>query len=48
MTTPDSEPVVLPVSHSTRPLAEFIALLKAHSVIRLTDTVHIHTGEPTA
>jgi len=34
MTTPDSEPVVLTVGHATRPLAEFIALLKAHSVIR--------------
>jgi uncharacterized protein (DUF488 family) len=37
MTTPDSEPVVLTVGHSTRPLAEFIALLKAHSVARLID-----------
>src|SRR5437899_6054074 len=37
MTTPDSGPVVLTVGHSTRPLAEFIALLKAHSVVRLMD-----------
>ena len=29
--------VVLTVGHSTRPLAEFIALLKAHSVVRLID-----------
>ena len=33
----NSEPVVLTVGHSTRPLAEFIALLKAHSVARLID-----------
>lgn len=32
-----SEPVALTVGHSTRPLAEFIALLKAHSVARLVD-----------
>src|SRR3989442_9571906 len=37
MPTPDSGPVVLTVGHSTRPLAEFIALLKAHSVVRLMD-----------
>src|SRR6266571_4361119 len=37
MSTPDSEPVVLTVGHSTRPLAEFITLLKAHSVARLID-----------
>src|SRR5207244_8509920 len=37
MITPDSEPVVLTVGHSTRPLAEFVALLKAHSVARLMD-----------
>jgi uncharacterized protein (DUF488 family) len=37
MTTPDSAPVVLTVGHSTRPLAEFIALLKEHSVARLID-----------
>jgi uncharacterized protein (DUF488 family) len=30
-------PLVLTVGHSTRPLAEFIALLKAHSVTRLMD-----------
>ena len=30
-------PTVLTVGHSTRPLAEFIALLKAHSVTRLID-----------
>ena len=35
--TQDSEPVVLTVGHSTRPLAEFIALLKAHSVAHLMD-----------
>jgi uncharacterized protein (DUF488 family) len=33
----DSEVVVLTVGHSTRPLGEFIALLKAHSVARLID-----------
>jgi uncharacterized protein (DUF488 family) len=33
----DSQPVVLTVGHSTRPLAEFIALLAAHSVARLID-----------
>jgi len=33
----DSEPVVLTVGHSTRPLAEFVAMLKAHSVARLID-----------
>ncbi|MGH7631746.1 MAG: DUF488 family protein [Gemmatimonadales bacterium] len=33
----DSEPIVSTVGHSTRPLAEFIALLKAHSVARLID-----------
>jgi uncharacterized protein (DUF488 family) len=33
----DSEPVVLTVGHSTRPLAEFVAMLKAHSVARLMD-----------
>jgi uncharacterized protein (DUF488 family) len=33
----DSEPVVLTVGHSTRPLAQFIALLQAHSVARLID-----------
>jgi uncharacterized protein (DUF488 family) len=33
----DSEPVVLTVGHSTRPLGEFIALLKAHSAARLID-----------
>jgi uncharacterized protein (DUF488 family) len=35
--TPDPEPLVLTVGHSTRPLTEFIALLKAHSVARLID-----------
>ena len=35
--TQDLEPVVLTVGHSTRPLTEFIALLKAHSVARLID-----------
>ncbi len=33
----DSQPVVLTVGHSTRTLAEFIALLDAHSVTRLID-----------
>jgi len=33
----DPQPVVLTVGHSTRPLAEFIALLEAHSVVRLID-----------
>jgi len=33
----DSQPVVLTVGHSTRPLAEFIALLAAHSVARVID-----------
>jgi len=33
----ESAPVVLTVGHSTRPLAEFIALLAAHSVKRLVD-----------
>jgi len=33
----DSQPVVLTVGHSTRTLAEFIALLAAHSVTRLVD-----------
>jgi uncharacterized protein (DUF488 family) len=37
MVKPDSQPVVLTVGHSTRPLAEFIALLAAHSVARLID-----------
>ena len=35
--SPDAKPVVLTVGHSTRPLPEFIALLKAHSVARLID-----------
>jgi uncharacterized protein (DUF488 family) len=33
----DSEPVVLTVGHSTRPLAEFTGLLNAHAVARLID-----------
>lgn len=33
----DSQPVVLTIGHSTRPLAAFIALLATHSVIRLID-----------
>ena len=37
MAKQDSPPVVLTVGHSTRPLAEFIALLTAHSVSRLVD-----------
>ena len=32
-----SQSVVLTVGHSTRPLAEFIALLAVHSVSRLID-----------
>jgi uncharacterized protein (DUF488 family) len=35
--TSGAAPVVLTVGHSTRSLAEFIALLKAHSVARLID-----------
>src|SRR6202051_440645 len=37
MATRDAEPVALTVGHSTRLLAEFIALLAAHSVARLID-----------
>jgi uncharacterized protein (DUF488 family) len=37
MVKQDSQPVVLTVGHSTRPLAEFMALLAAHSVARLID-----------
>jgi uncharacterized protein (DUF488 family) len=37
MVRQDALPVVLTVGHSTRPLAEFIALLAAHSVGRLID-----------
>ncbi|HEU0233585.1 MAG TPA: DUF488 domain-containing protein [Gallionella sp.] len=37
MVKQESQPVVLTVGHSTRPLAEFIALLAAHSVTRLID-----------
>jgi uncharacterized protein (DUF488 family) len=37
MVKQDARPVVLTVGHSTRPLAEFIALLAAHSVTRLID-----------
>jgi uncharacterized protein (DUF488 family) len=37
MVNQDSQLVVLTVGHSTRPLAEFIALLSAHSVTRLID-----------
>ena len=37
MVKQDSQPVVLTVGHSTRLLAEFIALLAAHSVTRLID-----------
>ena len=37
MAAQDPEPVVFTVGHSTRPLAELIALLKAHSVARLID-----------
>lgn len=37
MAKQDSQPVVLTVGHSTRPLVEFIALLAVHSVTRLID-----------
>jgi uncharacterized protein (DUF488 family) len=37
MVKQDPQPVVLTVGHSTRPLAEFIALLAVHSVSRLID-----------
>lgn len=37
MVNQESQPVVFTVGHSTRPLAEFIALLAAHSVTRLID-----------
>lgn len=37
MVQQDSEPIVLTVGHSTRPLEEFIDLLKAHSVASLID-----------
>jgi uncharacterized protein (DUF488 family) len=37
MVKQDSQPVVLTVGHSTRPIAEFIALLAAHSVTQLID-----------
>jgi uncharacterized protein (DUF488 family) len=37
MTKQDSQPLVLTVGHSTRLLAEFIALLAVHSVTRLID-----------
>ncbi len=37
MVNQDSQPLVLTVGHSTRPLAEFIALLAAHSVTQLID-----------
>jgi len=34
---PSAEPVVLTVGHSTRPLADFIDLVKAHLVVRIMD-----------
>jgi len=37
MLKPESQPVVLTVGHSTRPLETFINLLKAHAVTRLID-----------
>ena len=37
MSTKDAGSVVLTVGHSTRSLAEFVALLKAHAVTRLID-----------
>lgn len=37
MAKQDSQPLVLTVGHSTRLLAEFIALLEVHSVTRLID-----------
>lgn len=35
--TPAAPPIVLTIGHSTRPLAEFIALLRAHAVTQLVD-----------
>jgi len=35
--TPAAPPVVYTVGHSTRPLEEFIALLKAHGVTKIAD-----------
>ena len=37
MLAPDPGTIVLTVGHSTRPLADFIDLLKAHTVARLVD-----------
>ena len=37
MAKQESQPLVLTVGHSTRPLTEFLALLTAHSVTRLLD-----------
>ena len=37
MAATGSESVVLTIGHSTRPLADFIDLLKAHEVVRLVD-----------
>jgi len=37
MATQDPGSIVLTVGHSTRPLADFIDLLKAHGVVRLID-----------
>jgi uncharacterized protein (DUF488 family) len=35
--TQTAEPVVLTLGHSTRPLGEFVAVLKVHSVARIID-----------
>lgn len=37
METKNREPLVLTVGHSTKPLKDFIALLKAHAVTRVID-----------
>ena len=37
METKNRDPLVLTVGHSTRPLKDFIALLKAHAVTRVID-----------
>ena len=46
MVKPESQPVVLTVGHSTRPIAEFIALLAAHSVTRLIDVRSVPRSRP--
>lgn len=37
MATQNPDSIVLTIGHSTRPLADFIDLLKAHTVVRLMD-----------